>query len=84
MIDAKLATEKAIEKFNAFYPEAKKVQLEEVELSSDKKLWLVTLGFDSDELASPTQLIIGKMKRYKVFHMDAESGELLHMKGRIL
>ncbi len=82
MIDARTASDKAIEYFKAFFPDAKKVHLEEVELTDDKKYWLVTVGYDSDDLAAPTQLIIGRSNKYKVFKVDADSAEILSMKLR--
>jgi hypothetical protein len=82
MIDARTATDKAIAYFKTFFPEATKVITEEVELTEDRKHWLVTVGYDSDDLAAPTQLIIGRSKKYKIFKIDVESSEILSMKIR--
>jgi hypothetical protein len=56
--------------------------LEEVERSSDDRYWLVTLGFARrlNDLS-----VLGGIKYepdYKVFKVDAETGEVLSMKIR--
>jgi hypothetical protein len=69
MIQVKEAAEKAREHLLSFFPDAEKVQLEEVELTPDKGHWF-------------SSLLVGKSVRYKIFKLDAESGEVLSMKIR--
>jgi hypothetical protein len=58
------------------------VTLEEVEPSSDDRYWLITLGFVDN--ANPFAVIaVGRANSdYKVFKVDAESGEVISMKIR--
>lgn len=60
------------------------VRLEEVELSDDHKFWLVTLGFDTvakNRTALDMQLR-GPQRDYKLFRVNAETGEVEAMKIR--
>ncbi len=52
------------------------ISLEEIELADDRKSWLVTLGHPRSYL--------GTMKDYKIIKVDAETGEVLSMKMRIV
>ncbi len=52
------------------------ISLEELELTDDKKCWLVTLGHPRSYM--------GTTKDYKVIKVDAETGEVLSMKMRIV
>lgn len=71
------------------------VMLEEVELSEDKRFWFVTLGFErpvaqrknalSELLPAPALPPDYKYEReYKIFKIDAETGEVQSMKIREL
>ena len=82
MIDVKEASEKAKEHLVAFFPEAENVQLEEVELSGDKKHWLITLSYEGVSNSVASSLLVGKAVLYKIFKMDAKSGDVLSMKIR--
>ncbi|MBI5250399.1 MAG: hypothetical protein HY912_12965 [Desulfomonile tiedjei] len=50
------------------------LEVEEIELSDDDFYWLVTLGYDVDPL--------GRNRKYKVFRIRADSGEVESMKIR--
>ncbi|MGB2727351.1 MAG: hypothetical protein WBC40_11640 [Halobacteriota archaeon] len=52
------------------------ISLEEIELTDDRKCWLVTLGFPRS--------FFGPTKDYKVIKVDAETGAVLSMKMRIV
>ncbi|MFN8906423.1 MAG: hypothetical protein ACK5X7_16805 [Pseudanabaena sp.] len=53
------------------------LRLEEVELSDDRSQWFVTLGYNtSDDLG------IRSSREYKIFTVDAASGEVKSMKIR--
>jgi hypothetical protein len=71
------------------------LRLEEVELSEDKKFWFVTLGFErpvvqrknslSELMPAPALPPDYKYEReYKIFKIDAETGEVQSMKIREL
>ena len=82
MIDVKEAADKAKEHLNSFFPDADKVQLEEVELTNDKAHWYITLSYEGVSNSVASSLLVGKTVRYKVFKLDAENGEVLSMKIR--
>ncbi|MBO3463984.1 hypothetical protein [Aetokthonos hydrillicola] len=65
------------------------ILLEEVELSENKKLWYVTLGFSRPAVKNERTLIPDVIslaarneREYKVFTVDAETGEVKSMKIR--
>ena len=82
MIHVKEATEKAKEHLRSFFPEAGRIQLEEVELSADKVYWLVTLSYEGLSSSVASSMLVGKSLIYKVFKLDAENGEVISMKIR--
>jgi hypothetical protein len=82
MIDVKQATDTAKEYLSSFFPDAEKVQLEEVELTNDKAHWFITLSYEGVSNSVASSLLVGKSVRYKIFKLDAESGEVISMKIR--
>jgi hypothetical protein len=82
MIDAQEATGKAREHRTAFFPEAENIQLEEVELTGDKAHWLITMSYEGVSNSVASSLLVGKSVIYKIFKLDAETGEVLSMKIR--
>lgn len=67
------------------------VRLEETEISEDKKHWFITLGFTSpvdknrDRFADLLENFPRDYQRdYKVFQINAETGEVQSMKIRVL
>ena len=82
MINVQDATKRAREHLLEFFPEADEVQLEEVELTPDKAYWLVTLSYAGVSNSVASSLLVGKSLRYKIFKLDAESGEVVSMKVR--
>ena len=82
MIDVKEATGKAREYLVSFFPDAEKVQLEEVELTEDKSYWYITVSYEGVSNSVASSLLVGKSLRYKIFKLDAESGEVISMKIR--
>ena len=82
MIDVKEATDKAKAHLVSFFPEAEQVQLEEVELSVDKAHWLITLSYEGISSSVASSMLVGKSLLYKIFKLDAETGEVLSMKIR--
>ncbi len=82
MIDVTEATNKAKTYLDSFFPDAEKVQLEEVELTDDKTHWLITLSYEGVSNSVASSLLVGKSLRYKIFKLEAESGEVISMKIR--
>lgn len=64
--------------------EIRNIRLEEIQISEDEKLWLVTLGFDrlleEDESLVPDQT----KREYKLFEIDADTRQVKAMKIRIV
>lgn len=85
MISIKEAAEKAIIYFKSVpgYEGAKNVLIEEIEKSDDKSFWLITLSHLVPQ-TSPFEVITGKgyRKEFKVFKIDALTGEVVSMKLR--
>ena len=86
MINVKTAVEIAFEQFQALYPKKKfeDVLLEEIELSPDKKIWMVTIGFARQ--MPPINIMESfsskkYLRSFKMFRLDATTGELISMKN---
>ncbi len=77
MIDVQDAVKIANGYFHKIYPNVSVyyLQVEEVELSDDRKFWAVTLGYRT----SPSAL---EKTKLRVFKINAISGEVLAMKMR--
>ena len=82
MIKVTEATEKAKAHLAAFFPDADNVQLEEVELAGDKAHWFITLSYEGVSNSVASSLLVGKTVLYKLFTLDAKSGEVISMKIR--
>lgn len=82
MLDVKEAATRASQYFASLYANQNisNVQLEEVEISDDGKYWLITLSYPvPPELAA---LNFNFKRKYKVFTIDAQTGEVKSMKIR--
>ena len=73
-IIAKDASKAAAQYFKRLFDDPIGLALEEVERSKDGRYWLITLGY------SPN--IFTARRNYKVFTVDADTGEVLSMKIR--
>ena len=66
--------------------ELRDLRLEEVELSEDRDIWLVTLGYDR-VIPAPQSVLGNVLKRfrreYKLFKVNAETGEVKGMVKRL-
>ena len=62
------------------------IMLEEVEMSEDGRNWLITLGFYVQDIAAPSLagLLQGNQiqRKYKVFTVRGDNGEVISMKIR--
>lgn len=85
MIDVKQAAQSASNFIVGLYSNEtiSDVMLEEVELSEDGKLWLITLSFFTPP-SSPHIFLNNRVKQYKIFKVDTDTGEVLSMKIREL
>lgn len=82
MLDVKEAAQKASEYFVGLYKDQglSNVQLEEVELTDDGQYWLITLSYPvPPEIAA---LNFNFKRKYKVFRINAKTGEVKSMKIR--
>jgi hypothetical protein len=85
MIEAKEAAIKArnyIVEMTGMQPE--NVMIEEVELSSDKKYWLITLGYYATIIDATFSIVPQKRKELKIFKINAQTGEVEYMRIRSL
>ncbi len=80
MIDAKQAVTNAQDYLKMFFPDVKNVQLEEVELNAENTQWLITLSFPDDDGTAIG--LYPKNRKYKLFRIDAEKGNVTAMKMR--
>jgi|DewCreStandDraft_4_1066084.scaffolds.fasta_scaffold154309_1 hypothetical protein len=98
MIDAKQAVNTAYKFIHNLYESEELIDLalEEIELSSDEKYWLVTLGFTRllskplekkvvapwVSIAEALQAEQQAVREYKIVKVDAETGDATSMKIR--
>lgn len=93
MLDAKSAVESArsyiLSIQDALNNPLNNLRLEEIELSEDKKFWLITLGYDNPDKPkdiSNMSLIAPQFARlareYKIFQIGADDGNVSSMKIR--
>ena|SRR5665811_2039269 len=86
-LDAKRAVEVAWDYFHTLFSKisTSDVSVEEVELASDRKHWLVTLSF-FEQLRSKTPHLPAFLQvprqKFKVFKVERESGRVVSMKMR--
>ncbi|MFH1743343.1 MAG: hypothetical protein ABIH23_30420 [bacterium] len=80
-LDAKEAATKALQYFKDLYPATvlSSILLEEVELSDDRKFWLITLGY-MPQTANPFLPFGPGGREFKVFKVNSETGEVVSMK----
>lgn len=85
-IEVQEAIKSALNALQEFYRDTKcaNVLLEEVELTEDEHEWLITLGFDTVVGTQPGSILPlpVSQRKYKQFHIKAESGEVKSMKIR--
>jgi hypothetical protein len=90
MVDVKQAVARAMDYLKDMYriEQFKDVLLEEVDLSEDNKYWNVTIGFTRRQETTsggPMATLIGQSsefkREYKVFQIDARSGDLRSMRS---
>jgi len=82
MVDVRQAASTATNYLVNLYPQQtlSNVQLEEVELSEDEKYWLITLSYPVTHNLLNMQI----RREYKVFKVDAATGQVRSMKIRKL
>ncbi len=78
MIDARAAAKKAREYFTRSYSDAANgpILLEEVELTDDRKFWLITLSYTPPP-ENPLLPFIPSGRKFKTLKISAETGEVV-------
>jgi hypothetical protein len=86
MVDVRQAASTAANYLVSLYPQQipSNVQLEEVELSDDEKYWLITLSYPVAGSGLEKALNVPLKRAYKVFKVDAATGQVRSMKIRKL
>ncbi|HYW09458.1 MAG TPA: hypothetical protein VE913_21030 [Longimicrobium sp.] len=83
MINVKEAVQAAVSFVEGLYGRRENIELtvEEVEVTEDDQYWLITLGFvqNANALLATT---IGARRDYKLFKVNAVTGEVTSMKIR--
>mgnify|MGYP006928170349 CR=1 FL=1 len=75
-------TENAIAYLKSFYPVAENVEVDEMEISADKKQCFMTLSYEVLPSTPSELLSVKKTMRYKVFQVELKTGDVLSMKNR--
>ena len=87
MLSVKDAAQNALSFYKDIYPNLSGELVEEVELDENKKHWLITLSFPVEVIQGSTMADIFSAKtgrKYKIFKIDAQSGEVESMRIRQL
>ncbi len=90
MINVKQAVAASVEFLTSIDNEAQDVLVEEVEYSDYQlgtKAWLITLSFTHPQSQKKNNLLsalAGDVRKYKIFKVDSDKGEVLSMKIREL
>jgi hypothetical protein len=86
MLSVKDAAKNALNFYKDIYPDINGELIEEVEFNADRHHWLITLSFPvKSEPQSLSNLLQPKIERkYKIFEINAENGNVESMKIRTL
>lgn len=79
-MNVKEAAKKAAEYLKSFFPEAGRIQLEEVDITDDDKYWNITLSYNDIETVDAGFISLGTKRFYKTFKIDTKNGEVRSMK----
>jgi hypothetical protein len=79
-MEVKEAADRAAEYLKNLIPDADRIQLEEIELN-ELNQWYITLSYDSSD-TSPNVFSFTRTRKYKIFKIDADNGQVLSMKIR--
>lgn len=77
-------TKKAVDHLKNFFPDATVIQLEELDLTDDDKYWNITLSYEGAEAPVSAWMNPVRSRKFKIFKIDAVSGEVRSMKIREL
>ncbi|MGS0747534.1 hypothetical protein [Halpernia sp. GG3] len=75
----------AAEYLKSFFPDADKIQLEEIEITDDDLYWNITLSYesnDNDNVVANKNWLMSQLRKFKIFRIDARSGKVRSMKIR--
>lgn len=85
MINVKQAVAASVEFLASIDNEAQDVLVEEVEYSHGIEAWLITLSFTyPNKKSNPLSALAGDIRKYKIFRIDPEKGDVISMKIREL
>lgn len=82
MHDLQKITQNAIDYLKAFYPHSENVQVDEMELSTDKKEFSITISYEVPPSTPSEMLSVKKEVKYKVFQVEIKTGDVLSMRNR--
>lgn len=80
LLGLKEAIQKAKEYLFSIYDNPENILLEEIMLSEDAPIWIVTLSFDNPMPLKPFEIAIGKSRLFRTIRIDAKTGEGLSLK----
>jgi lysyl-tRNA synthetase class I len=81
MHDLKQITENAVNYLKAFYPESLNVQVDEMEISEDRKQCFITINYEVVPNTPSEMLSVKKTLKQKIFQVELKSGDVLSMKN---
>jgi hypothetical protein len=86
MLTVREAAKNALDFYKDIYPDISGELIEEVEFDSNRNSWLITLSFPVGlETQSFANLLQPKIERkYKIFDINAKTGNVESMKIRVL
>ena len=85
MINVKQAVAASVGFLASIDNEAQDVLVEEVVYSSEIEAWLITLSFTyPNKKSNPLSVLAGDIRKYKIFRIDPDKGEVVSMKIREL
>ncbi|MCG2611999.1 hypothetical protein LZZ90_10820 [Flavobacterium sp. SM15] len=66
-----------------FFPDADKIQLEEIEVTDDNLYWNITLSYESSDVPETNNIWLAtRTRKFKIFKIDSKTGEVRSMKIR--
>lgn len=75
--------DRSLQYLKEFFPDADKVQLEEIEKTDDNAYWYITLSYESSDIPENSNAwLLKKSRKFKIFKIDSVTGEVRSMKIR--
>lgn len=80
LIHVKEAIQKAKEYLFSIYDNPENILLEEVRMSDEAPIWIVTLSFDNPLPLKPIEIAVGKSRIFRTIRIDSKTGEFQSLK----